>query len=185
MEKKLDLRTKKIYVALIKTFEELLEEKSFEEITINELCDRAQTRRATFYKHFSDKYDFFQFMLKELRNEMIEEIQHSIEVQTPENYLHTLIDVGLLFTERNKKLLLSIDNNSVAGGMLQTITDQMYDENRFQFLLNDEVSVQFLIGALNQCGRWWIAHYSKISREEMQKKLYKIADACMDTLRNC
>ena len=64
MGKKLDLRAKKIYDALIKAFEELLEEKSFEEITINELCDRAQTRRATFYKHFSDKYEFFQFMLK-------------------------------------------------------------------------------------------------------------------------
>ena len=63
MDKKLDLRTQKIYVALIKAFEELLQEKSFEEITINELCDQAQTRRATFYKHFSDKYDFFQFML--------------------------------------------------------------------------------------------------------------------------
>lgn len=183
MEKKLDLRTKKIYDALIKAFEELLEEKSFEEITINELCDRAQTRRATFYKHFSDKYDFFQFMLRELRNEMIEEIQDSIAVQTPENYLHTLVDVGLLFMERNRKLLLSIDNNSVAGGMLQTITDQMYDENRFQFLLDDEIAVQFLIGALNQCGRWWITHTNKVSRKEMQERLYKIVDAYMDAMK--
>ena len=183
MDKKLDLRTKKIYVALIKAFEELLEKKSFEEITISELCNRAQTRRPTFYKHFSDKYDFFQFMLKELRNEMIEEIQDSTESQTSENYLHTLVDVGLLFMERNKKLLLSIDNNSVAGGMLQTITDQMYDENRFQFLLDDEVAVQFLLGALNQCGRWWITHSYKVNREEMQERLYKIVDAYMEAMK--
>ena len=183
MEKKIDLRTRKIYDALIRAFEELLEEKSFEEITINELCNRAQTRRATFYKHFADKYDFFQFMLKELRNNMLEEIQVSMEAQTPENYLYTLVDVGLLFTERNKKLLLSIDNNSVAGGMLQTITDQMYDENRFHFLLDDEIAVQFLLGALNQCGRWWIAHSNKISRKEMQERLYKIVDAYMDAMK--
>ena len=103
--------------------------------------------------------------------------------QTPENYLHTLVDIGLLFMERNRKLLLSIDNNSVAGGMLQTITDQMYDENRFQFLLDDEVAIQFLLGALNQCGRWWIAHSNKISREEMQERLYKIVDAYMGAMK--
>ena len=103
--------------------------------------------------------------------------------QTPENYLHTLVDVGLLFTERNRKLLLSIDNNSVAGGMLQTITDQMYDEKRFQFLLDDEIAVQFLLGALNQCGRWWIAHANTINREEMQKRLYKIVDAYIGAMK--
>ena len=27
----------------------------------NELCDEAMIRRATFYKHFADKYDFFFF----------------------------------------------------------------------------------------------------------------------------
>ena len=75
--------------------------------------------------------------------------------------------------ERNRKLLLSIDNNSVAGGMLQTVTDQMYDENRFQFLL----------GALNQCGRWWIAHSNKISREDMQERLYKIVDTYMGAMK--
>ena len=119
-------------------------------------------------------------MLKELRNEMMEEIQNSMAAQTPENYLHTLVDIGLLFMERNRRLLLSIDNNSVAGGVLQTITDQMYDENRFQFLLDDEIAIQFLLGALNQCGRWWIAHSNKISREEMQERLYKIVVAYMD-----
>ena len=82
-----------------------LQEKSFEEITINELCDRAQT---------------------------------------PDNYLHTLVDVGLLFTERNRKLLL---------------------------------------GTLNQCGRWWIAHANKINREEMQERLYKIVDAYIATMK--
>ena len=61
--KRIDLRTQKVYSSLIEAFKNLLIEKSFEEITINELCDRACTRRATFYKHFSDKYDFFLFVI--------------------------------------------------------------------------------------------------------------------------
>ena len=66
MEKKLDLRIEKTYLLLHNAFTALLEEKRFEEITINELCDRAMIRRTTFYKHFADKYEYFSFYLNEL-----------------------------------------------------------------------------------------------------------------------
>ena len=35
----------------------LLSEKSFEEITVGQLCEAAQYPRATFYNYFDDKYD--------------------------------------------------------------------------------------------------------------------------------
>ena len=65
MEQKMDLRIRKTYKALKDTFLELLSEKKFEDITVNELCERAMVRRATFYKHFADKYDFFAFFIRE------------------------------------------------------------------------------------------------------------------------
>ena len=43
--------------ALITTFSDLLETKSFENITIQDLCEKANVRRSTFYRHFNDKYD--------------------------------------------------------------------------------------------------------------------------------
>ena len=33
----------------------LLEEHSFEEITVTEICEHARTGRLTFYKYYSDK----------------------------------------------------------------------------------------------------------------------------------
>lgn len=65
MEKKTDLRVEKTYLALYNAFTALLEEKRFEEITLNELCDRAMIRRTTFYKHFADKYEYLSFYMKE------------------------------------------------------------------------------------------------------------------------
>ena len=53
-----DLRVQKTKAALFRAFYELLSEKSYESITVNELCERATVRRATFYKHYSDKQDF-------------------------------------------------------------------------------------------------------------------------------
>ena len=66
MEKDTDLRIQKTYLALQNAFVALLEEKRFEELTVNELCDRAMIRRTTFYKHFGDKYEYFAFYIREM-----------------------------------------------------------------------------------------------------------------------
>lgn len=58
MSNKEDLRVRKTKKALFDAFMKLLNEKPFDEITVNELCERAGIRRATFYKHYSDKFDF-------------------------------------------------------------------------------------------------------------------------------
>lgn len=70
MEKKSDLRVRKTYMALMDAFEELLSEKTFDDITVNELCQRALIRRPTFYSHFEDKYDFLRFYLNEIQTQI-------------------------------------------------------------------------------------------------------------------
>lgn len=62
MEEKTDLRIRKTYKALCDAFVTILEKKRFDDLTVNELCDEATIRRATFYKHFADKHDFFSFL---------------------------------------------------------------------------------------------------------------------------
>ncbi|MDM5227305.1 TetR/AcrR family transcriptional regulator [Cytobacillus sp. NJ13] len=47
------LRTKK---AINKAFLELFEEKEFDRITINDITERADVNRGTFYLHYTDKY---------------------------------------------------------------------------------------------------------------------------------
>lgn len=69
----MDLRIQKTYKALTDTFLELLEEKHLEDITVEELCSRAMIRRATFYKHFADKNDFFVFLVREIQQKFIDE----------------------------------------------------------------------------------------------------------------
>lgn len=76
MEKKSDLRVRKTYDALMRAFEELLSGKTFDDITVNELCETALIRRPTFYSHFEDKYDFLRFYLNE--------IQYRIESESEE-----------------------------------------------------------------------------------------------------
>lgn len=86
MEVKLDLRIYKTYKALHEAFTEILEHKSFEDLTVNELCDKAMIRRATFYKHFADKYEYFNFYLSELREEFKTRVCTQIDLSDPKAY---------------------------------------------------------------------------------------------------
>ena len=71
MEEKTDLRIRKTYKALCDAFVTILEKKRFDDLTVNELCDEATIRRATFYKHFADKHDFFSFFIRQKQDQFI------------------------------------------------------------------------------------------------------------------
>lgn len=43
--------------ALSKALKELMEEKSFEKISVSDICDKCHMNRKSFYYHFRDKYD--------------------------------------------------------------------------------------------------------------------------------
>lgn len=68
MARKEDLRIKKTKKALYDALLTLLSEKTFDAITINELCEVAKIRRATFYKHYSDKFAFMTAFTHALRD---------------------------------------------------------------------------------------------------------------------
>nr|WP_326184334.1 TetR/AcrR family transcriptional regulator C-terminal domain-containing protein [uncultured Oscillibacter sp.] len=44
---------------------ELLERKSFKRITVNDICQSAMVSRSTFYLHFDDKYQLFQYCIEQ------------------------------------------------------------------------------------------------------------------------
>lgn len=54
---------------------ELLEEKSFEEITVKDLTKVADINRGTFYLHYDSKYD----LLEKSGNEILEEMKESMK----------------------------------------------------------------------------------------------------------
>ena len=61
-----DLRIVKTKTAIRTAFVELLSEKSFEEITVKDILEKAVINRTTFYRHYTDKYDLAQKVSDEL-----------------------------------------------------------------------------------------------------------------------
>lgn len=58
--KKIDRRTNRTRRSLSEALVELIHEKRFDDITVQEVIDRADVGRSTFYSHFRDKEDLFQ-----------------------------------------------------------------------------------------------------------------------------
>lgn len=65
------VRTTKTRKSLIEAFVEIVNEKSFEKVTIQDLTERAQINRATFYAHFQDKYDLLDEVIGDSAMELL------------------------------------------------------------------------------------------------------------------
>ncbi|MGG0175386.1 TetR/AcrR family transcriptional regulator [Gottfriedia acidiceleris] len=73
-EKTQDRRIAKTNRIIRDAFVELLNEKSFEEITVNDLSKRADINRGTFYLHYRDKFELLEKYENEIISSMVEYI---------------------------------------------------------------------------------------------------------------
>lgn len=62
----MEKRIEQTYSKFLKALTKLLKEKNYEDISISEICEKADIKRPTFYNHFNDKEDFIVKMVRYL-----------------------------------------------------------------------------------------------------------------------
>jgi AcrR family transcriptional regulator len=67
-----DRRKRKTQDIIINSFYKLLEQKSFDKITVNQITELADINRGTFYLHYQDKYDLLEKMIQIYTQPMIQ-----------------------------------------------------------------------------------------------------------------
>lgn len=181
MEQKKDLRVQKTYKALATSLFQLLKQKPFEDITVKELCDLAVVRRATFYKHFGDKYEFAIFIIRQLQSEFYAtNIISSDGIRSKAFYIDVLRKT-ILFIDQNEKLIFSILESNKNTLLIDTLSEEIsYNlntklqedlQNGAKLPTNTEILANFFTGAILQTVRWWIQQKDRISEEELTKQL--------------
>lgn len=120
MEKKEDLRVKKtkknLYVALIK----LMEDKSFENIKVSDICSISLTNRSTFYDHFNDKYELLASLIHDLEQELETKLKENTSIETAKEYYMNMIELLICHISENMQIYTSMlknNNNSIAYDM--------------------------------------------------------------------
>ena len=141
MEQKLDLRIRKTYLALHNAFVSLLEEKRFEDVTVNELCDRAMIRRTTFYKHFADKYEYFAFYIREVVAEFQNRLAPDVMEGGIDAYLLHMCRELVRFVKQHESFVTNLKNSSMFPMLLSILLDQI-SSDALQVLKRSELSAR-------------------------------------------
>ena len=110
-EKKKDLRVIKTYRVLYDALLELLEDNSFEEIKVSDICDKALINRSTFYSHFSDKYELLSSYIQDLKITLKEELNKNENISGTKEYYLELIRILLNHIEKKKQIYRSVKWN--------------------------------------------------------------------------
>jgi Transcriptional regulator len=71
-EKQADRRAKRSVRMIKQAFRELVEEKGFTAVTVQDIADRADVNRGTFYAHFPDKYALLDLVIREKFRQLLE-----------------------------------------------------------------------------------------------------------------
>jgi AcrR family transcriptional regulator len=98
-----DLRVRRTRMMIEKAFNELLLEKGFQSITVQDIAERAMVNRATFYDHFIDKYALFEHSMRT-------GFRQTLESKLPAEFNYCPSNVGLLI-ETLGEFLAQVDDH--------------------------------------------------------------------------
>lgn len=115
-------------MGLHNAFTELLEKKRFENITVNELCERAMIRRTTFYKHFADKYEYFVFYCKEIGETFHRQLPQDLSSDNIESYFLQMLRLLFRFIFSHQELVNNIRESDLFPTLLYFLSEQIADD---------------------------------------------------------
>lgn len=186
MERKLDFRIQRTYKLLTDALIELLAEKDFESISVSEICEKAMVRRATFYKHFGDKYELYAFIIRQLQDEFKKSHTGDYDTSRPQTFYIMMIRDVLQFANENRLIVTSIFKNSGAGKLTDILSDEIEmdiqthlkeDESNGAILPGKpELLASMITGALVYTIKRWLINDMNVSIEEM-------SDLCLSLIK--
>lgn len=190
MNKTEDLRVKKTKAALHTAFFAMLSENSLEDITINDLCEKANIRRATFYKHFDDKLDFITYIIKDIRFSFDSEFTYGSDRPTlNEEYCIKYVESIIDFMLKREAAITKIINSSMRPVFIEIFMHQNYLDTleRLRNSIEDglvlstspEVVSSMIVGGVSINILRWYENRHTISSSDMINELSRLIRAIL------
>jgi AcrR family transcriptional regulator len=195
---KIDRRIQRTRDALHKALHDLITEKGYDEISIEEITARANVGRATFYLHYKDKEDLLLEEFSEMANEkvqLIAEIPFSEWLPSPEEtkrgskinkpvlpllltfqhiYDNSDFYYVLLKSANSSKIVERIRTVSIESIVKFVETKMQTDPIPLLFEVPIEFFAAFFSGALLSTINWWLEEQMKHSPEEVTEMFRKL-----------
>ena len=178
MQKKVDRRVERTEQLLRSALLELIEEKGFESLTVQDIIDRANIGRATFYTHFDNKEDLLISGLDELQQELRQRQQEKhAEGSNIQERLFAFSYEVFAHTERHRQLFraLSADGTAVVikRAWHQILFNLVREDVKAVFPNEEYCSVpidalvHMITGSLYGLLMWWLDGSTTLSAREI------------------
>ncbi|HNP84989.1 MAG TPA: TetR/AcrR family transcriptional regulator [Kouleothrix sp.] len=93
LEEKLDPRVKRTRNLILTSFQSLLTEKGFESVSVQDVTNKAEINRVTFYAHFSDKYELLDYTVQKAFMSEVEKRNLNMCSYSPDNLRNLILIV--------------------------------------------------------------------------------------------
>ena len=175
---KTDLRIIKTNNTLYDALINLLKEKTFEEIKVSDICQKALVNRSTFYAHFNDKYELFMSLINSLKESLQTELK-SIEETNLKDYYLKMIEVFLNHIEGKEQIYKSILINNRSSIIMDMIYDTITEDINQKVTKNDkdvpnEIFTAYYLGAIVNTGIEWFKNDKEYSKDKMIEYLDRL-----------
>lgn len=172
-----DMRVVRTRRMLSKALMDLLQTTSFDKLSVNDICEKAEVHRATFYNHFSDKNDLLNFALDIFQEELFEKCIENKEFSSQKEMYMALVECVYDFmSTRREKLRLILNNSSDKLGTLVSTTlgrSIRYllgkGKNKQGYVVPIDIVVDFFTGGIAMIGLNWLESENPHSKQEMLK----------------
>ena len=176
---KVDRRIAKSQVAIKNAVIELMSEKSFDDITIQDIADRADVNRGTIYLHYTDKYDLLDKMIEEHMDNLRELCQSASDMTFQEgNY------VWYEYFERNYLFFSTMLASKGAPSFRSRFLDLVVEETKSEVDttegknqgLSEDVILQFFGSAVVGAVEWWFKNGMPLPARVMAEQTGALLD---------
>lgn len=175
----MDRRQQKTRTAIFQAFGSLLAEQSYSHITVQEIIDRANVGRTTFYDHFETKDELLKALCENLFGHIISSAKDCTHTHglysnnsAPESIFCHLLQ-HLQENDNNVLGLLSCESSEIflryfKDSLIELIQNQFVNQNRKN---KKDIPLDFLInhisGSFVEMVLWWIKSRMKQTPEEL------------------
>jgi AcrR family transcriptional regulator len=168
---------------LIQTTLQLVLEKGYEAITIQDITDRADLGRGTFYIHFKDKEEVVWTAFKDLFKDLEQEAHQRLDRRTPQVEYYGLLNI-FQHAEKNRDLYRVMVGGKGSAMLTTRVQDFLaevflYDIRNapqppeVNFNIPEEIEAQILVGVITRLIFWWLETPNDYTPEQMAAMSYQ------------
>jgi AcrR family transcriptional regulator len=177
-----DRRVRRTRALLQDALLQLMVQKGYEATTVQDIIDRADVGRATFYAHFADKRTLLASRLEDLRDSLMAQ-QRQPALQS-DGTRHLSFSRPLLeHAAGGLPLWRALAGAESGAFVLQRIHDMLTDLVRNDVLAwgiqlspqHREMVVQYLTGAFMSVMTWWLDQGAELSVEEVDQVFQQLS----------